>query len=68
MAATPQYLAELGAMIDQDRFEEVYDKLKRPDGDYSNMDLELMWRLARACRFLGTGLRNFANMFFFSPN
>ncbi|MTV28200.1 tetratricopeptide repeat protein [Nitriliruptoraceae bacterium ZYF776] len=30
----------------------MYDKLKKPDGNYSDMDLELMWRLARTCRFL----------------
>lgn len=48
-----QLVTEIDALNDQDKFQEVYDKLKRPDGNYNDMDLELMWRLARACRFLG---------------
>ncbi|VDK31640.1 unnamed protein product [Taenia asiatica] len=47
-----QLIAEIDALNDKDEFQEVYDKLKRPDGNYNDMDLELMWRLARACRFL----------------
>ncbi|MDG6100374.1 hypothetical protein EXU34_23325, partial [Alteromonas sp. ZYF713] len=47
-----QLAAEIDTLNDQDKFQEVYDKLKKPDGNYSDMDLELMWRLARTCRFL----------------
>uniref|UniRef100_A0A915EVK9 Regulator of microtubule dynamics protein 1 n=1 Tax=Echinococcus canadensis TaxID=519352 RepID=A0A915EVK9_9CEST len=47
-----QLIAEIDALNEQDKFQEVYDKLKKPDGNYNDMDLELMWRLARACRFL----------------
>ncbi|EUB64492.1 Regulator of microtubule dynamics protein [Echinococcus granulosus] len=47
-----QLIAEIDALNEQDKFREVYDKLKKPDGNYNDMDLELMWRLARACRFL----------------
>ncbi|KAM7539999.1 hypothetical protein Aperf_G00000041487 [Anoplocephala perfoliata] len=45
-------IAEIDALFEQNKYEEIYDKLVRPDGNYNNMDLALMWRLARAVRFL----------------
>ncbi|VDM32970.1 unnamed protein product [Hydatigera taeniaeformis] len=44
---TAQLIAEIDTLNDQDKFQEVYDKLRKPDGNYSDMSLDLMWRLAR---------------------
>ncbi|KAM7540073.1 hypothetical protein Aperf_G00000041466 [Anoplocephala perfoliata] len=50
--ANAKLIAELDALDREDKFEEIYEKLVRPDGNYKGMDLELMWRLAKAIRFL----------------
>ncbi|KAM7541048.1 hypothetical protein Aperf_G00000041498 [Anoplocephala perfoliata] len=47
-----QLITELDALFVKGDFQEAYDKLVRSDGNYNNMDLALMWRLAQAARFL----------------
>ena len=61
---TAQLIAEVDALNEQDKFDEVYNKLKRSDGDYSSMDLDLMWRLARTIRFLGNKWSTFLIILF----
>ncbi|KAM7540920.1 hypothetical protein Aperf_G00000041510 [Anoplocephala perfoliata] len=48
MADNAKLAAECDNLLNEDKFREVYDKLK----DRKDMDLELMWRFARAARFL----------------
>ncbi|VUZ47733.1 unnamed protein product [Hymenolepis diminuta] len=47
-----ELVEEIDKLDDEEKFEEIYDKLVRYDGDFKGMSLELMWRLARTCRYL----------------
>lgn len=49
MADNSKLAAECDTLLNEDKFQEVYDKLEAK----KDMDLELMWRFARAVRFLG---------------
>lgn len=52
-SAESELVEEIDKLDDEGKFEEVYDKLMRYDGGFKGMSLELMWRLARTCRYLG---------------
>lgn len=47
------YLRQIDELYDADRHQEVYDRLRRPDGNYSLVPPEILWRFARAIRYLG---------------
>ncbi len=52
-----QLIEEIDALHFADKHDEVLQKLRRTDGDYNNMELELIWRLARGLRFSSTFLK-----------
>lgn len=46
------YLKQIDDLYDAGRHQEIYDKLRRPDGNYSAVPAEILWRFARAIRYL----------------
>ncbi|VUZ47736.1 unnamed protein product [Hymenolepis diminuta] len=46
------YLSQIDELYNAERHQEVYDKLRRPDGNYSEVSPQILWRLARAIRYL----------------
>uniref|UniRef100_A0A5K3EPY2 Regulator of microtubule dynamics protein 1 n=1 Tax=Mesocestoides corti TaxID=53468 RepID=A0A5K3EPY2_MESCO len=49
---SPEQLAELDKLNDEEKYDEIYNKLKRSDGNYKDMGYEELWRLGRVLRFL----------------
>ncbi|VDN98832.1 unnamed protein product [Rodentolepis nana] len=46
------YLKKLDELYQLDKHQEIYDQLRKEDGDYSSLPPELIWRLGRAIRYL----------------
>lgn len=51
--ASGDRLAELDKLYDEAKYDELVKKLRPANNDYSNMDLDSLWRFARGLRFLG---------------
>ncbi|VDD80344.1 unnamed protein product [Mesocestoides corti] len=48
---SPEQLAELDKLNDEEKYDEIYNKLKRSDGNYKDMGYEELWRLGRVTCF-----------------
>nr|CUU00454.1 hypothetical transcript [Hymenolepis microstoma] len=51
-SAESDLIKEIDKLDDEEKFQEVYDKLAPSIDNSEGLSLELMWRLARACRYL----------------
>ncbi|KAM3183200.1 hypothetical protein ACTXT7_010799 [Hymenolepis weldensis] len=46
------YLSQIDELYNAERHQEVYDMLRRPNGNYSEASPQILWRFARAIRYL----------------
>lgn len=52
MTAESDLIEEIDKLDEEEKFQEIYDKLALSNDNFEGLSLELMWRLARACRYL----------------
>nr|CUU00457.1 hypothetical transcript [Hymenolepis microstoma] len=45
-------LSKIDELYEAERHQEVYDMLRRPDGNYDDVPAEILWRFTRAIRYL----------------